>query len=136
MLFSTKTEYGLRAVIWLAKHWGRSSSPLSEIARDETMSRGYLEKLAVLLKRAGIVTSEKGVKGGYTLSRSPSEILLNEVIEALEGDKRHPYRCPAVNPEAFCPRESECMTKQVWVKIAKTLNSEMSKVRLSDLIWK
>lgn len=136
MMFSTKTEYGLRAVLWLAKHWGRTSIPLSEIAKDEGISRGYLEKLAVLLKKAGIVRSEKGVKGGYALSRSPSEVSLEEVVSALEVNRRHPYRCPAVDKKVECPRESTCVTKSVWAKIAANLNSEMSKVKLSDLIWK
>lgn len=135
-MFSTKTEYGLRAVIWLAKNWGRKSCPLSLIAKEEAISRGYLEKLAVLLKKANILTSVKGVKGGYALARSPLEITLEEVVEALEGKHSRPYKCPAVDRGAVCSKESSCVTKHVWMKIASSLNSEMSKVKLSDLIWK
>ena len=75
MKFSTRTTYGLRAMIYLARRYESTESiSLAQIAKDENLSLAYLERLFALLKKAGIVLAEKGKSGGYLLSKDPKQI--------------------------------------------------------------
>jgi len=136
MLFSSKIEYGLRVVLWLARRWSTHPVSLSHIARDEHLSKGFLEKIAVCLKKANILHSSKGAKGGYTLSRSPREITVAEVLNAIDDRASKPYKCPAVVRDVECPHESACAVKHVWIHISNTLASSMKNTTLADIVWR
>lgn len=136
MMFSMRVEYGLRAVLWLARHWGTKPVSLTTIADEERISKGYLEKLVVKLTKAKILLSTKGVNGGYVLARKPSDITIQEVVAVLNEKNGKPYQCPAVTPGVECSHEPTCSTKHVWKQIADTLESSMQKTTLADIIWK
>src|SRR3979411_3199300 len=85
MMFSTKAEYGVRVMVELARRAGEEPIPLAEIAEHDGMPLAYLEHLVARLRKARLVDSRRGSRGGYLLARSPTEITMAEVVEALEG---------------------------------------------------
>ncbi|MDD5406734.1 MAG: Rrf2 family transcriptional regulator [Sulfurovaceae bacterium] len=85
-LVSSKGIYGLNAMYELLKHDGNMPLRASQIAINTDIPLGYLEQLLGKLKRAGLVESIRGVKGGFLLSKSPSDILIKDIIIALEGE--------------------------------------------------
>ena len=86
MQLKASTDYGLRAVLYLAAQGGTCSS--KEIAQGMSIPRDYLIQLAQLLRNAGIVEARPGKNGGYRLAKDPSQITLLEVIEALDEDAK------------------------------------------------
>ncbi|MEK7167717.1 MAG: Rrf2 family transcriptional regulator, partial [Patescibacteria group bacterium] len=85
MMFTTKTEYGLRAMAALARNKGKEPLSLTQIARSEHISQPYLERLFSRLKADGLVKSVKGASGGYTLNHRPDKISVFDIVESLEG---------------------------------------------------
>ena len=86
MRFSMKTEYGVRAVVELAANAGRGTLQSSEIARRQGIPGPFLDQVLMTLRRAGIVNSTRGPRGGHQLARRPEEIRLDQVIACLEGN--------------------------------------------------
>src|SRR5437870_1248344 len=84
-MISNKTQYGLKAVIALAKHPGQSPVLITDLAKQEGLPQKFLEAILLELKKAGILSSKKGKGGGYALARSPADIKLGEIIRTLEG---------------------------------------------------
>lgn len=85
-LISTKGSYGLAAICELSKHKGDSVMQIKEIAQNAKIPQNYLEQLLAKLRRAGIVKSVRGAKGGYILARAPEDIKVLEILVALEDD--------------------------------------------------
>ena len=85
MKVSKKARYGLRALVDLAVHIQECPVPLVEIAKRQEMSLNYLEQVLGALRKAGIVKSMKGPKGGYSLDKEPKEITVEEILAAVEG---------------------------------------------------
>ena len=85
MKFSTRTTYGLRAMIRLAAYCGKKPLSLPNIAKAENISLGYLEGMFSDLKKANLVKADKGVKGGYSLVKPASQIKVFEIVKTLEG---------------------------------------------------
>ena len=85
MRLTAKSEYGVLAAIDLACNYGAGPVSAREIAERREIPPRFLEQLFVSLRRAGIVTAVRGAKGGFVLTRDPSEITVLDVVEALEG---------------------------------------------------
>jgi Rrf2 family protein len=83
---TTKSRYGLRALIDLAEQDPDVPQPLGQIADRQALSIKYLEQAFLLLRKAGLIRSVKGPRGGYMLACDPAKITLDQVIDALEGD--------------------------------------------------
>lgn len=81
---STKSPYALRALAELGR-CGRGPVPIGELARRRDIPVQFLEQVFAALRRAGLLSSQRGVKGGYTFAREPSDITVLEVIELLDG---------------------------------------------------
>src|SRR5262245_46379503 len=103
-MFSQTAEYALRAVIFLAEG-GETRYTTQAIAETTRIPPRYLAKVLNSLARAGVLTAQRGLYGGFVLSKSPSEISVLEVIQAVDPLKRI-YICP-LNLEAhkdqLCP---------------------------------
>ncbi len=80
MKFSTKSHYGLRAMISLARSYDSGSVALSDVAKGEGISLGYLEQLAASLRKAGLVQSQRGSHGGYRLTSAPARVTVTWTI--------------------------------------------------------
>lgn len=133
MKFSTKSTYGLRAIIRLAEHWNKGNVSLAVIASEENISLGYLEKLFSRLKKANLVKAEIGSAGGYCLTRQPLEISVYEIIKTLEGQNRLFY-CLDAKGKIYCSNACTCGGNKFLVKIQDELIKTLTKIKLSELI--
>ena len=82
---TTKSPYALRALVELARLRGGGPVPIGELARRREIPVQFLEQLFAVLRRAGVLKSQRGVKGGYSFAREPSEITVLELVELLDG---------------------------------------------------
>jgi Rrf2 family cysteine metabolism transcriptional repressor len=149
MMFSTKAEYGVRVMVELARRAGESPDgaesvvPLAEIAEHDGMPLAYLEHLVARLRKAGLIDSRRGSRGGYMLARSAEEITMAEVVEALEGSIA-PIECISQGPDGsiVCSRESgragshshTCPTKLLWTRVRSSIVRTLEDTTLADLI--
>ena len=86
LVITTKSPYAVRALAELARRGQSTPVPIGEIARAREIPVQFLEGLFATLRRAGILQSQRGVKGGYSFARPPTEITVLEVVELLEGE--------------------------------------------------
>lgn len=82
---TTKSPYALQALIELGRSGGDAPVPIAELARRRDIPVQFLEQLFAVLRRAGVLKSQRGVKGGYLFAREPGEITVLEVVELLDG---------------------------------------------------
>jgi len=139
MMFSTKAEYGVRVMVELARRTGDEPVPLAEIAEHDGLPLAYLEHLVARLRKAGLVDSRRGSRGGYMLARPSSEITMAEVVEALEGSIA-PIECISQAPDGsiVCSRESSpdhvCPTKLLWTRVRFSIITTLRETTLADLL--
>jgi Rrf2 family transcriptional regulator, cysteine metabolism repressor len=82
---TTKSPYALQALAELGRLGGSGPVPIGELARRREIPVQFLEQLFAVLRRAGILRSQRGVKGGYSFARDPSQITVLELVELLDG---------------------------------------------------
>ena len=129
MKFSTRSEYGLRAIVRLDKIAKKAVS-LASIAHKEELSLAYLERLFALLKKADLVKADKGVKGGYYLARQAKQISVLQIIEALEGTVA-PFVCVG-GSDYKC--SSGCRIHPVWRKLYSRITKTLSSIKLNSIM--
>jgi Rrf2 family transcriptional regulator, cysteine metabolism repressor len=86
LVITSKSPYAVRALAELARRGGAAPVPIGEIARARDIPVQFLEGLFATLRRAGVLQSQRGVKGGYSFARPPGEVTVLEVVELLEGE--------------------------------------------------
>ena len=86
LVITTKSPYAVRALAELARRGSESPVPIGEIAKARDIPVQFLEGLFATLRRAGVLHSQRGVKGGYSFARPPAEVTVLEVVELLEGE--------------------------------------------------
>jgi Rrf2 family protein len=130
MRLSTRTRYGTRLLFELAYNYGKKPVILGEIARKQNISEKYLSKIVIQLKSAGLVKSERGAKGGYYLSRPPSQINMKDVIEVLEGD----LLLDCIKGKSICEMNNICPTYELWNELMNIINNYLSSFSLQNLV--
>ena len=130
MKLTTRTRYGTRMMVELAKHYEHGPLRLNEIAKRQSLPIKYLEQIVMPLKDAGLIKSVRGVRGGHMLGRAPDKISVYEIMKVLEGDTIVP--CSAGNPE--CDRAPYCETKVLWQRINQRIVEELKNTTLAELI--
>ena len=130
MKLSTRSTYGLRAMMALALEYGHGPILLKDIAERQHLPTTYLEQLMVPLRKARVVTATRGVNGGYVLMRDPEHITLAEVIQVLEGPLEL-VDCSAVASCHWNPRS--CALKSVLTEVSQLLTDFFSKITLAEL---
>ncbi|HEX4116197.1 MAG TPA: Rrf2 family transcriptional regulator [Solirubrobacteraceae bacterium] len=145
MMFSTKAEYGVRVMVELARRAGNAPDgvesvvPLAEIAEHDGMPLAYLEHLVARLRKAGLIDSRRGSRGGYMLARGAEQITMAEVVEALEGSIA-PIECISQTSDGrvVCSRESDpdhvCPTKLLWTRVRFSIVRTLRETTLADLL--
>jgi len=131
MKLSTRGQYGTRALLDLALHWGEGPVQLKDIAQRQNISVHYLEHLITPLIGAGMVRSTRGARGGVCLARPPQEIRLSEVIQLLEGSIA-PTEC--INNPETCPRSDLCVPRDIWSELKKAMDGVLESTTLQDLV--
>ncbi len=131
MRLSTKGRYGARAMLDLALNFGKDPVLLRDIARRQEVSEKYLEHSISALRKAGLVRSIRGARGGYILAKSSSEIKLSEIMEVLEGSMA-PVDC--VDDPQVCHRANLCVTRDIWVKMKEAIDNILESITLQDMV--
>jgi Rrf2 family cysteine metabolism transcriptional repressor len=131
MKLSTRTRYGTRALLDLARHEDNRPVQLKDIASRQSISLPYLEHIITPLVGAGIVRSTRGARGGLQLSRRPDELKLSEVVQLLEGADM-PVDC--INDPESCARSNLCATRDVWSGIKTAIDRTLNSITLQDLV--
>ena len=131
MKISTKGRYGLRVMLDLAVHDEEGLIPLRDIAARQELSEKYLEQIMMLLARASLVRSARGAQGGYALARPADAITVGDVLRTTEGTLA-PVDCASADA-AGCPRAGDCVTREVWRRIADAVDGVVDAMTLADL---
>jgi len=132
MNVSTKSEYGLRALIYLASNRGREAIPAREIAERWNVPVKYLEQILKTLKESGLVTSQMGIAGGYHLTRPATLITAGEVIRLLDG-RLAPIGCVSSYDYEPCEFEPACGLKTLWARARAALVGVLDQTTIADL---
>lgn len=130
---SAKGEYGVRAMTILALDFRSGPVPLREIARRENISYQFLEQIFLPLRRAGLIDSVRGAKGGYALARPPEQIRVGEIVRALEG-RIAPVECVSDDNGESCVRSPACLTRGIWEKLRDRMEQVLDEITLADVI--
>lgn len=131
MILSRKSDYGLRAALELARLYGSGFLPARQIAQAHGLPVAFVKKLMQALGRAGLVTATVGQQGGYRLARSPEQISIRELVEALEGNLS-PVAC--LVPDADCELVAGCPTRRVWSQIDRKIQRALQEISLQDAL--
>lgn len=131
---STRGDYASRALLSLALH-EEESGPTSvrDIAERTGLPQPYLEQILLSLKGAGIVTSKRGVGGGYVLTRPPEELTLGEIVAAVDGpivagDFGEPHK------DGACDHEGQCALLAVWAEVGHHMADHLASYTLADMV--
>ncbi len=128
MRLSPAAELAIRGTVVLASEYGNGPATLESICSQRDLPRQYLVKIFASLARAGLVTPVRGKNGGYLLARSPEQINLLQVIEAVEGPlalnycQQDPTQCD----------EQQCPIRSVWGELQDTMRAKLGEMTLAD----
>ena len=131
MKISTKGRYGLRILLDLALNSGEKLRLIRDIAHSQQISEKYISRLIIDLRRAGMVKSVRGSKGGYELALDPKAITLLDVVEVMEGPLSI---VDCVREPARCARNRICATREIWQGLNSEIRESMRKVTLHDIM--
>ena len=139
MIFTTKAEYGVRLLIQLGRHGNGHPVSLKAIAEAENLPLAYCERIAALLKKAGLVASTRGAHGGYVLARPAEEITMDQAVLALEGaiapmdcfldDSDGRVQCSHLGSDA-----GACSTKLLWTRVQMGVIRSLQRTTLAELV--
>lgn len=135
MKISAQEEYGLRCLLQLARADGEGESlTLAQIARLEGISVANAGKLMWILNKAGLVQSQRGIKGGYRLSRPASDIRLNEVISVLDDESVETHCKSYAGVLDSCVHTGDCGIRPVIVELHQIVDHALAEITLSQLL--
>lgn len=132
MKISTRSEYGIRVLLALARADGAEPMSLASIARTERLPHAYIEQLVADLRRAGLVTATRGQAGGYRLARPPEQISLATAIRTLDGPLLE-MPCAGVESAERCDRPEPCSVHEAYQKLFESIDSTLGQTTLADL---
>jgi len=131
MKLSTRSRYGTRLMLKLALNYQKGPISLKDIAQQEEMSEKYLSQLVIPLRASGLIYSLRGFQGGYQLSKSPSQISIKDIVQALEGNIS-PVEC--VKNPSICSKADDCSVRDIWGNLYKKIHETLDSVSLKDLL--
>jgi Rrf2 family protein len=134
MKISTRTEYGIRVLVTLAR-LGEDDACLSltAIAKRERLPHAYLEQLVGDLRRAGLVTATRGQAGGYRLARPAAEIAMTDAVRALEGPLLE-MPCAGADDLEHCDRPQPCSVHEIFQRVYESLSDTLGATNLADVV--
>ncbi|MEJ5376574.1 MAG: Rrf2 family transcriptional regulator [bacterium] len=133
MKLSTKGRYGVRAVFDMAYYGKGRPAQIRTIAERQEIPIRYLEQILNRLRRAGLVRTIRGPKGGYFLGKNPDQITVADVVRATDGPLNL-VRCKeARRKDLQCHRAPKCVVRQVWEEASKRLNDYLDSVTIGNL---
>ena len=131
MKLSTRSRYGTRIVLELARHYGGSPTQVSEIARVQQIPVKYLEQLIRTLKQADLITSVRGSKGGHHLNEKPERITVGQIVRLFEGQTD---LVGCVSAPDTCQRAEDCRVREVWIEATEAMYEKLDAITIADLL--
>lgn len=134
MRITTWAEYGVICALHLARRTDEGAVTGRDIAAREQLPADYVEQILLRLRRADIVTSTRGARGGYALTRPAAEVTVREIIAAAElvtfdlHCESHPV------DEVRCSSSHECSIRPVWMMLQRRIDEVLDAVTLADLL--
>lgn len=128
MKITAKSRYALRILLDLAVSGAKGPRTIKEIASSQGISEKFISRIAVPLRRAGLVATERGVKGGLRLARFPAKITLLDIVTATDGPVAlvHCLARPGV-----CKRQGRCAAEKAWGGVNEALASALRRTTLA-----
>ncbi len=126
-----QTEYAIRGLQELARRNGDAPVQLKSIARNCDVSEAFLAKIFQMLSQQHIVKSHRGVKGGFSLGRTPDEITLRDIVEVCEGGIALNHCLRQTNP---CDKTDDCNVSEAWSRAQQALVGALEETRLADIL--
>jgi Rrf2 family protein len=134
MRVTTWAEYGLIVSLHLARRSGNGPVAARDMAEKEKLPADYVEQILLRLRRAGLVDSVRGARGGYLLARGPEEITVKDVLDASEhGTFEVNCDCHRV-ADTRCSTQTACSIRPVWQLLQKRVDNTLGGIRLADLL--
>ncbi len=130
MKIPMKVDYGVRALVELALHYGEGHTQTSVIAYKQAIPEAYLDQLMTSLNKFGFVQSRRGPQGGHALAMDPKDIDLNMVMQSLDSSNS-PLDC-LINPHD-CAFSHTCAQQEVWKTVETTIRDVLSNISVADL---
>jgi len=131
MKLSTRTRYGIRAILELAGNYQKGPLQLKIVAKRQDIPVKYLEQIMTILRCGELVRSIRGPRGGYMLAKAPNQIRLSDVFDCLEGSVT---TVECIEDENYCPRNADCIAKQLWTQVQNAIRNVLYSVTLQDLL--
>ena len=129
MKLSNKGRYGVRAIFDIAFHSGGKATQIKDISRRQAIPPRFLEQIFQDLKRAGLVTSKRGPRGGYALAIAPAEIRLGDIVRALEG----PITLAAGDANGDGDETSKVVTEDAFADLSDSIEACFDAISIQDL---
>jgi len=134
MRYTTKAEYGIVALMNLARSEGQGPKSAALVAEEEGISPEYVEKLLQKLRLFGLVESQRGAGGGFRIATDPEKITLRHVIESLEGTTFQAFCADEVREKIVCNSLSACGLEGVWRGLKGVMDDYLGGITLGDLM--
>ena len=134
MRITTWAEYGLICALHLARRASEGPVTGRDVATKERLPTDYVEQILLRLRRAEIIRSARGARGGYTLARPAEEITVREVIAASELETFELHCATHPVEEERCSAAHSCSIRPVWMMLQRRIDDVLDSVRLSDLM--
>ena len=131
MKLSTRSRYGTRLLVDLARHDDQAPIQIGEISKRQGISVKYLEQLIRPLKKAGYVTSVRGAKGGHLLAKKPELIKLGDIVRLFET---HTDLVDCISSPEKCDMSDECRVRLVWQEATAVLYRRLDNTSIADLV--
>jgi Rrf2 family protein len=131
---TTLAEYGVICALHLARRADEGPVTGRDIAEQERLPGDYVEQILLRLRRAGIVRSTRGARGGYVLARAPEDVSIRNVIEASETTTFDLHCISHPIGEERCSSSHNCSIRPVWMLLQRRIDDVLEGVRLSDLL--
>ena len=132
MRISTRSTYGIRALLHLATRYGEGPVAIGHMVQGEGLPRRYMEQLLHRLRREGLVRSVRGRNGGYVLAREPGRITLADALRALDGTIA-PVSCVDRFRQPQCDRMEGCAAREMWKDVTQRIEQVLESVTLAGL---
>ena len=131
MKLSTRGRYGTRLMLELTKHYGHGPVSMSQISKNQNIPIKYLEQLVIPLKKAKLISSVRGPKGGHMLARAPEKISLWDLLELLESKFTF---VDCLKNEDVCDNVANCPVRPVWGKALGMMMKLFKETSLKDVL--
>ncbi len=131
MKLSTRSRYGVRMILEMARCYNRGPVRLGVIAERQAIPVKYLEQIIIPLKKAGYVRSARGPKGGHMLAKAPESITVGEIVKLLEGGLRL-TKCTQ-DPDR-CGRSDCCAVRMMWMEATDAIHEKLDATTFFDLL--